>query len=121
MLADAIATELPLLRAEAESLMVDTCTRRRYSDGAADAYGNQTRTASDVTLACRKRPAAGNEDTTDRDVQTHEAEFHFAWNADVAGGDELIHNGVTWQVIGPPMVQSWPVRLRAVARRSEAL
>lgn len=119
-IADHLAQELAGLRLQAESLMADTCIRRRYTDGVADEYGNATRTSSDVVLPCRKVPAPGNEDTTDRDVQTHEAAFLFAWDADVVGSDELVHDGVVWQVIGPPISQSWPVRLRVLARRSEA-
>lgn len=120
-LADAVAAELPELRRQAESMMTDTCVRRRYTEGAPDDYGTPTTTVSELSVPCRKVLAPGNEESVDRDVQTHDAAFHVPHNSDIRGDDELVHDGVTWHVIGPPIAQSTPVRLRVLARRSEAL
>lgn len=121
MLVDDVVRELPEMRRHAESLMVDTCVRRRYTSVAVDDYGIPTSTVTEVSLPCRKVPAPGTEDSTDRNVQTHEAAFLFPYDTDIEGSDELLHDGVIWQVIGPPLSQSLPVRLRVLARRSEAL
>lgn len=116
------ADQLEGMRATVAASLDDSCTRRRFAAGAADAFGNATQGAvADVTLACRKVPAPGNEDTVDRDVQTHEAAFLFEYDADVVGDDEIVHDAVTWQVIGPATAQSWPTHLRVIVRRTEAL
>lgn len=115
------ADELADLRAEVESTLEDTCTRRRFAAGAVDDYGNPTQgAADDDEYPCRLVPAPGSEDTVDRDVQTHEASFLLPHDADVVGGDVLIHDS-TWEVIGPAVTQSWPTHLRVIVRRSEAL
>lgn len=116
------ADELADLRAEVEATLEDTCTRRRYADGALDERGNPTQGAADeVEYACRLVPAPGSEDTVDRDVQTHDASFLLPHDADVIGGDILEHDEITWEVIGPAVTQSWPTHLRVIVRRSETL
>lgn len=116
------ADELSSIQATVEDTLEETCIRRRYAEGAADVFGNPAvGAATDVTYDCRKVPAPGNETTVDRDVQTHEASFLLPHDADVIGSDVLIHDSVTWQVLGPATDQSWPTHLRVIARRTEAL
>lgn len=116
------AEELASMRATMGETLDDSCVRRRYPDSSVDDYGNVTRgIPADVPYACSKKPAPGAEDTTDRDVQTNEASFLLPHDADVAGGDELVHDGTTWHVIGPAVTQSWATHLRVFVRRTEAL
>jgi hypothetical protein len=114
--------QLASMRSTLGDSLTDTCTRRRYAVGTADAYGNPAQgTAADVAYDCRLVPAPGNEESTDRDVQTHDAAFLLPHDADVIGTDLLIHETVIWQVLGPSVTQSWPTHLRVLVRRTEAL
>ena len=101
--------------------MVDTCVRRRFTDGAPDAYGNPVTTSTTIELPCRKVLQDGTERDGDQTIQVHQAEFHVPYDSDVQGHDVIEHDGDTWEVIGPPVQQSLPVRLRVQVRRTEAL
>lgn len=114
--------QLASMQADIESSLYDTCTRRRHATGAADTFGNPAAgAASDVTYDCRLVPATGSEDTLDRDVQTKEGSFLLPHDADVIGGDQIIHDAVTWEVIGPAVAQSWTTHLRVLVRRTDAI
>lgn len=112
--------ELESMRSTVSSTLIDTCVRRRYTDGTPDDYGVPARTSTDATYACRKLPAVGSEDTTDRNVQTYEASMLLPDDADVEGDDVLVHDGDTWQVLGPASTQSWTTHLRVNLRRTAA-
>jgi len=59
ILGDAIAAELPGLRAEAEARMRDTCAVRRVTGTATDAAGNVTPTLSEPVYGPGLAPHAG--------------------------------------------------------------
>lgn len=113
--------QLARMQDTVEQSFNSTCVRRRFDMTTLDRFNNPVRGApTDVTYACRKVPAPGNEDTTDRAVQTSEAGFLLPHDADVEATDVLIHEGDTWEVIGPTTGQSWETHLRVLVRRSEA-
>lgn len=114
------ADELADMRATLEETLEGTCTRQRYAAGAEDDYGNPTQGALSASVfACRLVPAPGNERTTDREAQVHDAAFLIPHDADVVGSDRIVHDGVTWEILGPTVTQSWTTHQRVIARRVE--
>lgn len=109
------------MQAQLADSLNTTAVRRRYAAAADDPYGIPTQgAASNVTYAARLVPAPGNEDTVDRDVQTHEASVLLPSGADIVGGDQLVIDATVWEVIGPAVSPSWETHLRVLVRRTDA-
>lgn len=81
-----------------------TCIRRRFPI-AKDEYGNDVRdlnSPQDVALPCRLVQTEAREVTVDRETQVSDWELILAWDADVEASDQIIMDGVTYEVLGPP-------------------
>lgn len=69
-----------------------------------DRYGNQ-RADSWVAAAISPafmQPRQGSEDTSIGDVQVGDGVCYLPLAAEVTGRDRLEHNGIGWDIVGPP-------------------
>ncbi len=91
------------------SLLIDTCTIRRYTEGAADAYGIPVKTWADhlTDQPCRLTPGsrpigsafgAGREVVVGAEVVIADYTM-FLEDVDVTERDEIVHSGMTYEVV----------------------
>lgn len=82
------------------SLLINTCTIQRFTDGAADAYGNPARTWADhlVDEPCRQIYGKGTEVKVGAEVVIIYDEL-FLENVDVKVWDRAVIGGVTYNIV----------------------
>ena len=83
-----------------ESLLIDLCTIRRYTEGAADAYGNPTLTWADhlANEPCRLTSSSGREIKVGAEIVIADYKL-FLSDVDIIEQDRVIAGGNTYEVL----------------------
>ena len=83
-----------------ESLLIDTCTIERYTEGAADAYNQPTRDWDDhlADEACRLVAGSGREITIGAETVIAEYKL-FLGNIDVTEQDRVVIGADTYEIL----------------------
>lgn len=83
------------------SLLINTCTIRRYTEGAQDAYGNPSRTWADhlTDEACRWSEPKNNEIKVGAEVLIYDLDL-FLGDVDVTVQDRVVLDSVTYEILG---------------------
>lgn len=117
-----ITAQLTRMRAEAENLLPDSCTIQSVvntNDGA----GGWTEAWPDVaTVACRLDPIIARtrvEIEAAREARTTIYQLTVPWDTNITGENQVVHEGVVYQVAEVHPVRSWRVVLRAIVIRVE--
>ena len=81
-------------------LLIDTCTVRRYTEGAVDDYGKPTLTWDDhlADEPCRLSASSGREITIGAEVVIADYKL-FLGDVDITERDRVILGGITYQVL----------------------
>jgi len=81
-------------------LLIHTCTIRRYTEGAVDAYGNPVKTWADylVDQPCRLTSSSGREVTYDTQVVIADYRLFIA-AVDITERDRVVISGKTYEVL----------------------
>ncbi len=81
-------------------LLINTCTVRRYTTGAADAYGTPAQTWADhlTDQACRLMAGTGREVMVGAEVVIADYKL-FIQDVDITEQDRVIVDGVTYEVL----------------------
>jgi len=82
------------------SLLIDTCTTRRYSTGAADAYGNPTETWADYLTdqPCRLNIISGVELKVGAELVIANYQL-FVEDIDITEQDRVVIDSVTYEIL----------------------
>ena len=82
------------------SLLIDTCTIQRYSEGIADGYGNPTLTWADhlVDEACRLVAAPGKELKVGAEIVVADYKL-FVGDIDITERDRIVIGALTYEVL----------------------
>ncbi len=82
------------------SLLIDTCTVRRFTTGAVDDYGHPTKTWADhlTNQACRLMTTTGIEVKVGAEVVVANYEL-FLEDIDITEQDRVIVNSITYEVL----------------------
>jgi hypothetical protein len=83
-----------------DTLLVDTCTTRRYTEGAQDTYGNPTRTWTDYLEdePCRLASAGGREVQMEAEAVIADYKL-FLDDVDITEQDTVVVSGTTYRVL----------------------
>ena len=81
-------------------LLINTCTVRRYTTGAADAYGTPTKTWADhlAGIDCRLTTPTGREIKVGAEVVIADFKL-FVGDIDITEQDQVVMGGVTYEVL----------------------
>lgn len=91
------------------SLLTQTVTVKHRSDGAVDRFNNPSDVFDAGTVyRARLEQATGDEQMTDRSVQTSDWLLFLPPEAVIGGRDRVEADGSTFEVVGPPVVQRTP-------------
>jgi len=84
-----------------DSLLVNTCTIQRYTEGAQDDYGNPAETWADLHVdePCRYSEPKNREITVGAQVLIYDLDL-FVGNIDVTARDRVILNTETYEILG---------------------
>ena len=83
------------------SLLVDTCTIQRFSEGAADAYGNPALTWDLTYLedeACRLTASSGREIKVGAEIVVADYKL-FLGDVDITERDRVVIGGLTYEIL----------------------
>lgn len=82
------------------TLLIDTCTIRRYTEGARDGYGKPARTWTDhlTDQACRLARPKGREVMVGVEVVIADY-ILFTQDIDVTEEDRIVSGGVTYEIL----------------------
>ncbi len=82
------------------TLLIDTCTTQRFSEGAADSYGNPTLTWADelADQACRLETQPGTELKVGAEIVVADYKL-FVQDIDIVEQDRVIIGGLTYEVL----------------------
>lgn len=83
-----------------ESLLINTCTIRRYTEGAVDTYGNPAKTWADhlVDEPCRLVSAKGREVESEAEVVVADYTL-FVGDEDITEQDRVVIGSVTYEIL----------------------
>lgn len=84
-----------------EDLLTDVCDISRYTEGAADDYGNLVKTWATVYTAepCRLVPSGGREITVDKQVVVSNWLIHLEATVVITERDRIVIDSQTYEVI----------------------
>ena len=84
-----------------DSLLINTCTIRRYTTGAQDGYGNPVKTWADhlVNQPCRYSEPKNNEIKVEKEVLIYDLDV-FLNDVDVTVQDRVVLNSETYEILG---------------------
>ncbi|MGE3835249.1 MAG: hypothetical protein AB7H43_10730 [Acidimicrobiia bacterium] len=90
-------------------LLTQTVLVHHHSTGADNAYG----VAADqwdagTSHRARLEQATGSESTVDQDVQASDWRLFLDAGVAIGGRDRVVADGVTYEVVGPPLIQRTP-------------
>ena len=82
------------------SLLIDTCTIQRYTEGAPDDYGNPVLTWADhlVDTPCRLVASSGRELKIGTEIVVADDKL-FLGNVDITEQDRVVLNGKTYELL----------------------
>jgi hypothetical protein len=82
-------------------LLINTCTVRRFTEGAADAYGNPVKTWADhlTDIACRYSEPKNNEIKVGAEVLIYDLDL-FLEDVDVTVQDRVVLDSETYEILG---------------------
>ncbi len=82
-------------------LLINTCTTRRFTEGAADGYGNPAKTWANnlVDIACRWSEPKNNEIKIGAEVVIYDLDL-FLGDVDITTQDRVVIAGSTYEVFG---------------------
>lgn len=82
------------------SLLIHTCTVRRFTEGAEDAYGNPNLTWADhlTNEPCRLTASTGREIKVGLEIVVADYKL-FIGDVDIIEQDEVIISGITYEVL----------------------
>jgi hypothetical protein len=92
-------------------LLSETCLRVRYAT-VTDDYNNEVRDPNNPTVAtypCRLEQTPSMEITVGANTQISNWVIYLPPDADVKGTDVIQADGVTYEVLGPPMANRSPI------------
>ncbi|MBN1690448.1 MAG: hypothetical protein JW901_05465 [Dehalococcoidia bacterium] len=83
-----------------DDLLTNTCTIRRYTEGAQDAYGNPSQTWADLHVdePCRESYPTNREIKVGAQVVIYDIQL-FLGNIDVTERDQVILNSRTYEIL----------------------
>ncbi len=82
------------------SLLIDTCTTQRFTEGVADSYGNPALTWADnlSDIACRLTTAKGQELKIGAEIVVADYKL-FVGDVDIIEQDRIVSGGLTYEVL----------------------
>ena len=82
------------------SLLIDTCTSQRFTEGAADSYGNPALTWADnlVDIACRLVSAKGRELKIGAEIVVADYKL-FVQSVDITEQDRIVIGSDTYEIL----------------------
>lgn len=114
-------TDLAAARAAVASLMTETVTIKRPTNGTSASGATKRTLSAGVSSVCRKRDLLPSEQpNTDQLEPVKLTEFLFPYNADVRSDDVIVHTEGSFEVVGPPEKRSTLLQLRVLAKRAAA-
>jgi len=83
------------------SLLINTCTIRRFTEGAADNYGNPTKTWADhlVDEPCRWSTPSNREVKVGAEVVLADLQLFLGADTDITEQDRVVLGGETYEVL----------------------
>ena len=83
-----------------ETLLINTCTTKRFTEGAPDAYGNPVKTWADhlTNQDCRLASSSGREVKVGAEVVIADYKL-FIGDVDITEQDRVIVDGITYEVL----------------------